>query len=167
LGSVSGKKVPFAESFDYLQRLGAQRFVNPMLPASLFAQKIFKPWIMTPEQHLKVVDDFAESVIKKRRDELAQGIVHNDLLSRFMETTNDKGDRLNDVELRDTVLNFIIAGRDTTAQALSWLFYSLALQPRIEKKMMEELSEKITEEVENDSPALYEVISGMTYFHAV
>ena len=84
-----------------------------------------------------------------------------------MNATNEKGELLNDKELRDTVLNFIIAGRDTTAQALSWLFYSISLQPRIEKKMIEEIEKHITDELENDSSALYQVISEMPYLHAV
>jgi len=32
--------------------------------------------------------------------------------------------------LRDIVLNFMIAGRDTTACALSWTLYELAKAPR-------------------------------------
>jgi fatty acid omega-hydroxylase len=168
LGTLENeKKAPFTESFDYLQRLAAQRFLDPFLPMSLLAKKIFKPWTMSVADHVRVVDDFAAKVIKQRREDLIKGIEYKDLMSRFMDTTNDKGEKLNDVELRDTVLNFIIAGRDTTAQALSWLFYRLALSPRIEKRMMEELGDKITDEIENDAPALYEVINNMTYFHAV
>lgn len=71
------------------------------------------------------------------------------------------------MKLRDVVLNFIIAGRDTTAQALSWTFYNLCLHPRIEKKLLEEIKEHITDELEQDSPALYEAIKNMKYAHAV
>jgi cytochrome P450 len=39
-----------------------------------------------------------------------------DLLSLFMESAGVDGKPLNDKELMDTVINFIIAGRDTTAQ---------------------------------------------------
>lgn len=123
---------------------------------------------MSSKDHLHVVDSFAEGVIAKRRREIANGDdIHKDLLSRFMNATNEKGETLNDVELRDTVLNFIIAGRDTTAQALSWLFYNLALQPRVEQKILEEIQDKISDDAEKDSPALYEIISGLPYLHAV
>lgn len=123
---------------------------------------------MSSKDHLHVVDSFAEGVIAKRRQEIANGDdIHKDLLSRFMNATNEKGETLNDVELRDTVLNFIIAGRDTTAQALSWLFYNLALQPRVEQKILEEIQDKISDDAEKDSPALYEIISGLPYLHAV
>ncbi|KAI8875841.1 cytochrome P450 [Backusella circina FSU 941] len=164
---LKDEKVPFAESFDFLQRMAVRRFIDPFLPITLATEKVFKPWKMTSEQHLKVIDKFAEDVIQKRRREIAAGETHSDLLSRFMEATNENGERLDDIELRDTVLNFIIAGRDTTAQALSWLFYNLALQPRIERKMMQEISQHITDDIEKDSPGLYEVINKMPYIHAV
>ena len=44
-----------------------------------------------------------------------------DLLSLFI----DHNPKITDVELRDITVNFIIAGKDTTAQMLSWFFYHL------------------------------------------
>ena len=139
-----------------------------MMPLTETLTKLFKPWEMSTSDHVKAVDGFAEDVISQRRKEIAEGNDnYTDLLSRFMNARNENGDLLNDVELRDTVLNFIIAGRDTTAQALSWLFYNLALQPRVEKKILEEIDGKITDDIEGDSPALYEVINELPYLHAV
>jgi cytochrome P450 len=31
-----------------------------------------------------------------------------------------------DLHLRDVIMNFLIAGRDTTGQTLQWLFYELS-----------------------------------------
>lgn len=138
------------------------------MPLKESVGKFFTPWKMTTADHVNTVDKFAADVITQRRKEIAEGIKgHTDLLSRFMNTLNENGEKLNDVELRDTVLNFIIAGRDTTAQALSWLFYNLSLQPRIEQKILEEIQDKISDDVEKDSPALYEIINNMPYLHAV
>jgi cytochrome P450 len=44
--------------------------------------------------------------------------------------------------LRDVVLNFVIAGRDTTACTLSWMFYILATHPDIQRKVQEEIDAK-------------------------
>jgi fatty acid omega-hydroxylase len=125
-------KVPFASSFDALQQHAFDKFVDPFVGMRTSLNKIFKPWVTTPDQHLKVVDEFCESVIDSRRKQLAAGEEHKDLLSRFMNARNQHGDKLDDKELRDTIMNFIIAGRDTTAQALSWTFYCLAQNPRVE-----------------------------------
>jgi cytochrome P450 len=57
-------------------------------------------------------DGSAEVSVKSREE----GDSAQDLLSLFMESTGVDGRALNDKELMDTVINFIIAGRDTTAQ---------------------------------------------------
>jgi cytochrome P450 len=44
--------------------------------------------------------------------------------------------------LRDVVLNMVIAGRDTTACTLSWMFYILATNQEIQKKLQAEIDAK-------------------------
>ncbi|KAI8065271.1 cytochrome P450 [Gongronella butleri] len=162
-----GNKVPFAASFDELQLLAFEKFMNPFLPLEQLVNRVMHPTQPTAADHLKIMEEFTTSVIAKRRKELAEGSEPKDLLSRFMSARNEKGDELNDVELRDTILNFIIAGRDTTAQALSWGFFCLAQHPRVENKLVQEINENITDELLLDSNALYETIKNMTYAHAV
>jgi len=41
--------------------------------------------------------------------------------------------------IRDTVLNFIIAGRDTTATLLTWTFFCLALHPKVKNRLKREI----------------------------
>ncbi len=125
-------------------------------------------------QHLKVVDDFAYNVIKDKRanqkehvEELKEGNRKTDLLVRFMNAKNAQGEFYTDEELRDSMLNFIVAGRDTSAQTLSWFFFSVMQSPRIEKKLLEEINEFITDGIELDSVKLYEAIQKMKYSHAV
>ncbi|CAG8686463.1 4161_t:CDS:2, partial [Dentiscutata heterogama] len=48
--------------------------------------------------------------------------------------------KLNDRELRDVILNLIIAGRDTTAQALSWMMYSIMANPSVEDSLLKEIN---------------------------
>jgi cytochrome P450 len=51
-------------------------------------------------------------------------------LTAFMEP--------NDSNLRDVILNMVIAGRDTTAQAISWSFFRMCLHPETQVKLREE-----------------------------
>jgi cytochrome P450 len=44
-----------------------------------------------------------------------------------------------DANMRDVILNMIIAGRDTTAQALSWAFFRLCLHSETQQKLREEV----------------------------
>lgn len=62
-----------------------------------------------------------------------------DILSRFMSIT-DGDQTYTDERLRDVVINFIIAGRDTTAITLSWFFFELCRNPQVVEKILEEVS---------------------------
>lgn len=164
----SKEKVPFAASFDECQLNSFKRFLNPLWRVTEPLSNSLKPWKKSISQHLKTVDEFAYRVISDRRKQLANGETHHrDLLSRFMDAHNENDQLLSDKELRDIVLNFIIAGRDTTAQALSWTFYMLLLHPRIEKKLLEEIRANVSDDLADRPAELYEIIKNMTYAHAV
>ncbi|KAI8065270.1 cytochrome P450 [Gongronella butleri] len=164
---TQGNKVPFAASFDELQLLAFEKFVNPLVPVQMAVRRLTHPSEPTVKQHLNTLHEFTSSVIAKRRKDLAEGAQPKDLLSRFMSARNEHDEELNDIELKDTILNFIIAGRDTTAQALSWTFYCLAQHPRVEEKLVQEIKANVTDELERDSAALYETLKSMTYANAV
>ncbi|CAO3633950.1 unnamed protein product [Cunninghamella echinulata] len=163
----SKEKVAFANSFDALQIHTFEKFVNPFINVQLFFQKIFQPHLPTPQYHMKIIDDFATEVIQERREQLKQGHQPKDLLSHFMNAKNELKETLNEDQLRDTIMNFIIAGRDTTAQALSWTFYLLMLHPQIEDRLVNEINQFITKDIETNSAELYNAIKNMVYAHAV
>ncbi|KAI9306556.1 cytochrome P450, partial [Cunninghamella echinulata] len=160
-------KIPFAEAFDESQRNIFKRFVNPFWPITEKLINILMPWRKGMNSNLKIMNDFAQSIIKKRREEIKKGETHNDLLSRFIRVSTVYEAPFSDKELRDIILNFIIAGRDTTAQALSWTFYMLISHPTIEAKLFDEIQEYIDDEVLSDSTQLYETIKKMKYAHAI
>lgn len=76
--------------------------------------------------------------------------VRNDLLSRFMmkdvACDGEVGDKK---RLRDVCINFIIAGRDTTAVTLSWFFSELCKHPEIVKNILAEVSQVLHSEQES------------------
>ncbi|KAI9265176.1 cytochrome P450 [Phascolomyces articulosus] len=165
---LSKDKVPFAASFDICQSNCFERFVDPFTNLRDMLKPILHPGSLRIKQHLEIIDDFAYTLIRERREQMKSGGDFKDLLSRFMNAKNENNETLSDKELRDTVLNFIIAGRDTTAQALSWTFYNLMLHPRIEAKLLDEIKEHIPGDVQSlDAPEVYEIIKKMTYAHAV
>ncbi|KAI7886269.1 cytochrome P450, partial [Lichtheimia hyalospora FSU 10163] len=158
--------IDFAEAFDRCQDDCLDRLINPFMPI-VEAIKSIIPGQKTIKQHLDVINNLVYGIIQERKQRLANGEKFKDLLSRFMDTHNEDGNPLSDKELRDTVINFLLAGRDTTAQALSWTFYNLMLHPRIEKKLRDEITANIRDEHESDSRALYEIVKHMPYAHAV
>jgi len=114
-------------------------------------------------KNLQTCDTFIYSLIQTRRDKVAKGLNLGediDLLSRCMDVSDSEVLK-DDVYLRDMVINFLIAGRDTTACALSWLFYELALNPDVEKQLREEIDVSLSGSVPN-----YDNIKDMPYLQA-
>ncbi|CAO3648404.1 unnamed protein product [Cunninghamella blakesleeana] len=172
IGSIKSKeKVPFAHSFDELQLHTLEKFVNPFVGINQLMKRIFQPNELTPKQHMKVIDNFATQVIHERREKNKKGTKeeeNDDLLAHFMNAKNEFKEPLSDQQLRDTIMNFIIAGRDTTAQALSWTFYLLMLHPDVEERLLNEIHQFITDDaILSNSTNFYNVIKNMVYAHAV
>lgn len=61
--------------------------------------------------------------------------------------------------LRDQILAILVAGRDTTASALSWVFYELARHPEITRKLRAE----IVDTVGLETAPTYQDLKGMKY----
>jgi cytochrome P450 len=96
-------------------------------------------------QAVRVMDAYSLDLIRRRR-ETGEYRDRRDLLSRFMAWTADEEEGggqpyvANDKFLRDVVMNFLIAGRDTTAQALSWAVYNLSRNPEVEARLVAEVT---------------------------
>lgn len=166
------KQVEFAESFDAIQ---FHNFRSLVFPLHTVTNKIketlnFKSDKKTIAQHMSIVNAFVYDIIKERRsqpEKTEEAYFKTDLLLRFMKAKNSKGNLYTDEDLRNSILNFIVAGRDTSAQTLSWFFYNVMLYPRIENELLDEIIEFIPDGIENDTVKLYEAIQEMTYSHAV
>ncbi|KAI3808862.1 hypothetical protein L1987_24825 [Smallanthus sonchifolius] len=62
-----------------------------------------------------------------------------DILSRFLMESENDPKNMNDEYLRDISLSFVIAGKDTSANTLTWFFYLLCKHPLIQEKIAEEV----------------------------
>lgn len=78
--------------------------------------------------------------IAERRSEQAGGCpVANDVLSGLLAARDSGGRPLSDEEARDTIIALLTAGRDTTADALSWALSCLLESPGTCARLREEL----------------------------
>jgi cytochrome P450 len=59
----------------------------------------------------------------------------NDLLSMLLSSEDDERGRLTDEQVRDEALTILLAGHETTANALAWTFYLLQRHPEVEAKL--------------------------------
>lgn len=87
---------------------------------------------------------------------------HHDLLALLMAARDDAGDALSDAELRAETLNFIVAGDETTAVALTWTLYLLSLHPLAARQVEDELARVL-----DGSPPTAAQLSELSYLERV
>ncbi|KAL5722171.1 hypothetical protein ACHQM5_005722 [Ranunculus cassubicifolius] len=123
-----------------------------------------------PEKVLRnsrnIVHGFAENIIKLRIQEKEKLDKNADLLSRFIAVNDDNSEKSLEY-LRDVVISFILAGRDTTSSALTWFFWLLSSKPDVEHKILEELrSIRSTSGIRNGEVYKLDELRQMHYLHA-
>ena len=75
-------------------------------------------------------------IIEDRR--AGTGSQHFDFLSMYLEATDKQGNRFSDNELLDELMTLIVAGFETSANTLNWVWYLVAKHPDVEAKLIEE-----------------------------
>jgi len=101
---------PFSEIFDHVPTRGRLRFWRGKRDLDRIVYRLM-------EEH--------------RRDGRDLG----DLLSMLIESREADGERLSESQIRDEALTILLAGHETTANAMSWTFYLLQRHPDVEEKL--------------------------------
>lgn len=97
------------------------------------------PSVISPRFHRRAfkaaraqIDQVVLDLIRSRR---GAGVQPDDVLSRLIAAHEAEGEgRLTDTELRDAAVTLLLAGHETTANALAWMFWLMARQP--ERQLM-------------------------------
>jgi cytochrome P450 len=145
----------FAVAFDLASKLSAERamVVSPLVwkikrKLNIGSEKKMK-------EAIKIIDILAQEVMRQKR---VKGFsTHKDLLSRFMRTVDDE------TYLRDIVISFLLAGRDTVASALTSFFWLLAKHPEIGSAIQVEADRVLGP---NQEPKSFEEIQQLHYLQA-
>eukprot|EP01012_Entosiphon_sulcatum_P002748 TRINITY_DN1064_c0_g1_i1.p1 TRINITY_DN1064_c0_g1~~TRINITY_DN1064_c0_g1_i1.p1 ORF type:complete len:539 (-),score=135.57 TRINITY_DN1064_c0_g1_i1:601-2217(-) len=172
LGCLLHERVEFADDFDYAQAVLDARFFTTLWPV--------RKWLLPSEYKfrwcVRKLDRFARGLVRERSrlpaEELAK---RHDFLSLFMAGTTEvaaDGTRTMppqvETYLRDVVLNFLIAGRDTTAGALTWTTWCLAEHPAIRDRCRAEVREVLHANGETPQTLSYDTVwKHMPLLHAV
>ena len=137
----------FAKAFDDAVGICSSRFMSP-LPLVWKTKRFLN---IGSEKRLKealqVINTYAMEIIRSKEEKMKKGdklLRDQDLLSRFMSSSANM--EFQDQEqrrkfLKDIVISFILAGRDTTSTALTWFFWLISAHPRCAKLIHKELSE--------------------------
>lgn len=147
---------PFASAFDEIQLESFGRLKNPFW-------KMFRLFQLSQSERKvtkcrKLMEVFVKDIIRRRKEEGGQE--KEDLVSRFLHSKEEFSDKF----LMDLILNLLVAGRDTTATALSWATYELAKHPQIMQRLVTEM--QLNEPLGYDSlmnTAAYPILHGIVW----
>mmetsp|Transcript_43301 Transcript_43301/g.92688 ORF Transcript_43301/g.92688 Transcript_43301/m.92688 type:complete len:501 (-) Transcript_43301:215-1717(-) len=139
IGSLKKADSPFLKSFDRAQQLLMTRFINPLWKVERYLNIGSEREVKV---HIKTLTDYAQKIVQDLKND-PTGAKLDSFVGMFVADSKKSGKDIDDKFLQDMVLNFLIAGRDTTAQSMSWIMYLIMGHPEVEKKILQELEEEL------------------------
>ncbi|XP_065873209.1 cytochrome P450 94B3-like [Euphorbia lathyris] len=155
---------PLVQAFDTASMISAMRGAAPVYAV----WKMKRMFNLGEEKKLKeaiqLVHTSVMEIVQKRKTELENAVnvydyeyKGDDLLSRLLLAGHDEK------VIRDMVISFIMAGRDTTSAAMTWLFWLLSKNKNAEEMILDEMNSLIN----NGERALdFEVLKEMNFLKA-
>ena len=113
------------------------RFIVPFYP------KMNVPTLrnLRARRALAVIDQVVYQIIQERR---SSGEQRDDLLGMLMDAKDEETDEaMTDRQLRDEVITIFIAGHETTAVLLGWLFHALAQHAAVQEQLYAEVDQAL------------------------
>lgn len=97
-------------------------------------------WNRRKKSAMAVLDQIVWDMVRQRRKE---NVDKGDLLSMLLAAVDEEGDggTLTDRQVRDETMTLMLAGHDTTAAALDWLFWLLAKHPEAAQRCRDEIQQ--------------------------
>ncbi|KAL3517034.1 hypothetical protein ACH5RR_023936 [Cinchona calisaya] len=166
------KATKFIKAFDDSNELTYWRYVDPLWKLKRYLNVGCEASL---RQNIRVIHNFVDDLIKIKRKQQEMQQDYNDkedILSRLLAESRKDPDKMTDQYLRDIILNFMIAGKDSTANTLSWFFYMLCKNPLIQERVAEEVKQAIGNQENEGSIDDFvasitdEIIEKMHYLHA-
>ncbi len=114
----------------------------------------------------KKLDRLIYTMIADRRN---SGIDHGDLLSMLLasQDVEGAGGRMNAQQVRDECLTLLLAGHETTANGLSFVFFLMAQHADVQEKVFAEASSAFETPSAESHPTSAEIYERLPYCHRV
>ncbi|KAM5557178.1 hypothetical protein ABKV19_024523 [Rosa sericea] len=148
--------IRFSNAFDEANEITLYQYVDSFWKVKRFLN-IGSEAVL--RNNIKVVDQFVYKLINKKLETVHSSedestLKKRDFISRLLELreTDPK-------YLKDMILNFIVAGKDTVATNLSWFLYVLCKHRHIQKKIAQEVREATSL---NNSSSIDELATSLT-----
>nr|GMD57892.1 alkane hydroxylase MAH1-like [Ipomoea batatas] len=154
-----------------LPYIRCEKAFNPMVDALLYRHLLpescwkLQRWLGIGKEKklIQSWEDLDEFIYHSIRLRQAESISEDlSLFSAYVKTYDDDKEQLQQVLntgsqekfLRDTFLNLMLAGRDTTSSTLTWLFYLLAKNPSVQARIRDEIQHNLKQEDKKESKFL-------------
>ncbi|KAL1806868.1 hypothetical protein ACET3Z_029936 [Daucus carota] len=166
------KEKTFIKAFDDSNALTYWRYVDPTWQLKRFFNVGSEASL---KKNIKIMHDYVQNLISEKREQ--SELQHNanekeDMLSRFLLESKKDPENMNDQYLMDLILNFIIAGKDSTANTLSWFFYEVCKNPLVQERILQEIREVLGSKYDESNVDDFietisdEILEKMHYLHA-
>lgn len=134
------QKPEFLVAFDELQFKSILRLMMP--PAAWHLLRIAHLGNEAEiARQIQVVDDYVYNIVDQRLAGIASSSDdQEDLLSLYIQHCSEQHIKVDRSFLRDTILNFMVAGRDTTSSTLTNCVRFLHENPHVRERLTEELN---------------------------
>ncbi|OWM71436.1 cytochrome P450 94B3-like [Punica granatum] len=113
--------------------------------AQVGSEKRLSNSVCEVHQYVNSIIDERASKMKMEKTGTPDDLGELDLLSRMLLNGHDK-----DV-IRDMVISFVMAGRDTTSAAMTWLLWAVSQNPKAEAELVSEIVDFKESELNYDS----------------
>ncbi|KAM0945435.1 putative abieta-7,13-dien-18-ol hydroxylase [Dioscorea sansibarensis] len=142
-GQIKGSR--FAKALDNSNEFTMLRYYNPFWKIKRFLNIGSEAKL---KENIKVVNDLVYHLIHTKMKQMSDHqqrvpMKKEDILSRFLEERKKDPENMTDNYLRDIILNFLIAGKDTTAGTLSWFIYMLCKHPLVQERVYQDIKDAI------------------------
>ena len=151
VGHLDNPRATLPEAFNHTARM--QSLITRSGPFSWFLPRF------TLRRSLKIIDSFLEPFVDRvLRSDIKESKETSKTDRSLLRALVDSGVRDRSV-IRDQFVNILLAGRDSTAEVLSFLFLELSRHPEVWIKLRKEVLETIG----RDEVPTYQNLKDMTY----
>ncbi|URE10190.1 cytochrome P450 [Musa troglodytarum] len=124
---------PLADAFEVASAISAKRGAAPVFAVWKAKRALGLGSEGQLRAAVKLIRASVMEILRTRKTDIKKRTQHNDLLSRLIVGGHK------DEVIRDMVISFVMAGKDTTSAALTWFFWLLSCHPEAETEVAERL----------------------------